>query len=357
MRKSCVVLDHSYPCNIVSLQAIRESNARIETILPSGLVAVFVGATVQAALGRQRSGTSSSRRTTHVSTSSDAAKMKANAIQIELNKINSEGEYHYLKYDASLLGNAGEACQHIQGRESAINLLFLTSGTLISGKQTEEGLNYPAGLVYYCRTCFIVNLLPQLRRASTLRHVVTVFVGGKEGKILTEDPQANHVGILSSRGHITSMITLALNALAKQAPDVSFIHVRPSFVKTSLSRALTGIGPAIAKVLFNPLITYLQVPIDEMGERQTHLITSARSPPCHSEQKDANGVALSKGADVAVAVDGKIGGGVYSIDYQAEGTSQTVQEPIRNYIENNTAEEVWKHTEEEFVRVMGSLAL
>lgn len=202
-----------------------------------------------------------------------------------------------------------------------------------------------------------MNLLPQLRRASDLRRVVTVFAGGKEGKIFTEDLQANHISVLSSRGHITSTITLALHTLAKQAPEVSFIHVYPGFVKTELSRELTGIGAAIGKILFKPVIAYLQIPIDETGERQTYLMTSARFPPCGRERRDADGVSLSKGVDVAVAVDGKVGGGVYSIDYQAEGTNEGTQEIIRNYIEDNTAEKIWKDTEEEYMRVTGSLAL
>ncbi|KAH8165535.1 hypothetical protein CIB48_g2693 [Xylaria polymorpha] len=310
---------------MVSLQAIRESNARIATSLPSGLVAVFVGATSGIGETTLRNLVKQTRKPRIYFLGRREAEGKL--IQAELEQINSEGEYHYLQYDVSLLKNVDEACRHIQARESAINLLFLTSGTLISGKHTDEGLNYHTALVYYCRTRFIVNLLPQLRRASDLRRVVTVFAGGKEGKIFTEDLQANHISVLSSRGHITSTITLALHTLAKQAPEVSFIHVYPGFVKTELSRELTGIGAAIGKILFKPVIAYLQIPIDETG------------------------------VDVAVAVDGKVGGGVYSIDYQAEGTNEGTQEIIRNYIEDNTAEKIWKDTEEEYMRVTGSLAL
>ncbi|KAI0468551.1 hypothetical protein F4859DRAFT_524466 [Xylaria cf. heliscus] len=340
---------------MASLQAIRDSNALIATSLPSGLVAVFVGATS----GIGETTLRNLVKQTHKPRIYFIGRRETEGkrIQAELEKINSEGKYHYLKYDVSLLKNVDEACRYIQSRESTINVLYLTSGTLISGKLTDEGLHYPTALAYYCRTRFIVNLLPQLRRAPNLRRVVTVLAGGKEGKIFTEDLPANHVSLIAFRGHITSMITLALNTLAKQAPEVSFIHVYPGFVNTDLSRELTGIGAAISKILFKPLIAYLQVPIDETGERQIYLITSARFPPGDREKRDADGVALADSIEVAVAVDGKVGGGVYSIDYQAEGTSQRVQELIRNYIEDNMAEKVWKHTEEEYMRVTGSLAL
>lgn len=211
--------------------------------------------------------------------------------------------------------------------------------------------------MYYCRTRFVVNLLPQLRRASGLRRVVTVAAGGKEGKIIMDDLQASRIGVLSFRGHAASMITLAFHTLAKQAPEVSFLHVYPGFVKTGLMRELKGISAAITWVLFKPAMAYLHTPIEETGERQAYFATSARFPPGGGEQRDADGVALGQGVAVAVGVDGKSGGGVYSIDYEAEGTTQRVQELIKGYIEDDTQNKVWKSTEEEYMRITGALAV
>ncbi|KAI1425153.1 hypothetical protein F5Y12DRAFT_395983 [Xylaria sp. FL1777] len=340
---------------MVSLQAIRESNSRIASCLPSGLVAVFIGATSGIGETTLRNFVQRAHRPRIYFVG--RRETEGSRVQAELEKINPEGEYHYLKYDVSLLKNVDEACRHIQTRESAINLLFLTSGTLISGKQTDEGLNYPSALMYYCRTRFIINLLPQLRQASGLRRVITVLAGGKKGKINTDDFQADHLGVLSFRGHVTSMITLALTTLAKQAPEVSFIHVYPGFVKTTLSRELSGIGPFIFNLLLKPIMAYLHIPIDETGERQIYFATSARFPPLDDGRRDADGVALGRGIDVAVGVDGKVSGGVYSIDYEAEGTSERVQELMRHYIDDNTAEKIWNHTEKEYVRVTGTLSL
>ncbi|KAI1379201.1 hypothetical protein F4677DRAFT_410912 [Hypoxylon crocopeplum] len=236
----------------------------------------------------------------------------------------------------------------------SIYFTYLSSGTLISGKQTDEALNYPTALVYYSRTRFIVNLLPQLRQAASLRRVITVAAGGKEGAVSVADLQASKLNGFTFRAHVTSMITLSLEAIAKQAPEVSFIHVYPGFVKTGLSRELTGIGPAIAKIVFKPLMAIMHIPIDETGERQTYFATSARFPP---RSEGADGVALGGGIDKAVGADGQPGGGVYSIDYEAEGTSERVQALMKSLSEDGTAEKIWKHTEEEFVRITGSPAL
>lgn len=118
---------------MVSLEAIRESNARIASDVPAGLVAVFVGATSgigEAAL-RQLVKRARAPRVYFLGRRESEGKR----IQAELEEINPKGEYHYLKYDVSLLKNVDEACLYLQSKEPAINLLFLSSGTLITGKR------------------------------------------------------------------------------------------------------------------------------------------------------------------------------------------------------------------------------
>lgn len=207
-------------------------------------------------------------------------------------------------------------------------------------------------LMYYARTRFIVNLLPQVKKAESLRRVVTVAAGGKEGPVFPADFQANNLSMLSFRPHATSMVTLSLLAIAKSAPEVSFVHVYPGFVKTGMSRELTGIVPAITKVLLAPVMAMLQIPIEETGERQLYIATTARFPP----RSSADGIFLGLGpnAQVAVGADGQCGGGVYSIDYEAEGTSQRVRDVLEQLVQGGAAEKVWSHTEEEFERITGS---
>lgn len=210
-------------------------------------------------------------------------------------------------------------------------------------------------LAYYSRARFIVNLLPQLRKAPSLRRVVTVGAGTKEGTIFRDDFQANTLGVLSFRGHLTSMITLSLDAVARQAPEVSFVHDYPGFVKTGLSRELTGVAASVSKVVFAPLMAVLQIPIEETGERQLYLATSARFPP--RDGGGAEGVALREGVTASTGFDGTPAGGIYSVDYEAEGPGQKVEETLQNYKKNNMGDKVWNHTEEEFVRITGKPAI
>lgn len=208
-------------------------------------------------------------------------------------------------------------------------------------------------LMYYARTRFIANLLPQLKQAKSLRRVVTVGAGGKEGPVIPSDWQAQNMGVLSFRPHAASMTTLSLLAVAKQeAPEVSFIHVYPGFVKTGMSRELTGIVPAITKILFAPVMALLQIPIEETGERQLYFATSAQFPP--GESQEADGVTLGEGVHTATSAGGTPGGGVYSINYEGEGTSRKVCDILTHLLEDGTADKLSKHTEGEFVRITGS---
>lgn len=169
------------------------------------------------------------------------------------------------------------------------------------------------------------------------------------------------------RGHLTSMITLSLATIAARVPgadEVSFVHDYPGFVKTGLSRELKGFGPAVMKVLFAPVMALLQIPIEETGERQLYLATSARFPPYrHGENGDGDGVRppvteedakVGKGVGIG-AVDGKLGGGVYSVDYEAEGSSVRTREVLTKLTEQGVADLIWEHTQKEFLRITGSL--
>jgi len=58
----------------------------------------------------------------------------ADRIVDECQKLNPSGEYIFIPADISLIQNVDEVCKEIQGKEKYINLLFLTQGTLSTGK-------------------------------------------------------------------------------------------------------------------------------------------------------------------------------------------------------------------------------
>jgi NADP-dependent 3-hydroxy acid dehydrogenase YdfG len=113
---------------MVSLQAVQSSNSRIASTFPSGLVAVFVGAT--AGIGEysllEFAHYAPKSRIYFVGRSEEAgARVKA-----ECDKLNPQGSCTFIKSDVSLIKNVDEVCREIKSKEKAINLLFQTQGTL-----------------------------------------------------------------------------------------------------------------------------------------------------------------------------------------------------------------------------------
>ncbi|MCJ1398438.1 hypothetical protein MMC11_001636 [Xylographa trunciseda] len=342
---------------MVSLTDVQASNSSISSSLPAGLVAVFVGAT--SGIGEytllQFAKHARQPRVYFVGRSQEAA----DRITSECKALNPEGQFIFLKADTSLLSNVDDVCRKIKSKEAVVNLLFLTTGTLRIGEKTAEDLHYSAALVTYSRSRFIVNLLPLIQRAPSLRRVVSVLCAGKEGPVDMTDLQGwKMTNLLAQRGAGASMVTMSLEALARKAPDVTFIHNFPGSVKSNLIRggepriiAVMGFVSKILGVFVNSF-----VPSVECGERHVFLATSAKYPAGKGGEA-VTGVPLPKGVAVARGVDGQSGSGVYSIDQNGESTGPKVEELLAGFRRDGSVEKVWQDTEAQFQRITGRDAI
>ena len=117
---------------MVSLHNVQSSNAKVSNTLPAGLVAVFVGATSgigEAAL-KEFARSSRSPRAYFIGRSQEAAAR----ITAECRQLNPEGEFIFIKSDVSLIRNVDDVCRQLRSKESTINLLFLSCGTIRYGE-------------------------------------------------------------------------------------------------------------------------------------------------------------------------------------------------------------------------------
>ncbi len=213
---------------------------------------------------------------------------------------------------------------------------------------------------------------------------MTVYGGTKEGALFASDFSgrslcaAHHSGSGSSttaaasvqvqlRAHTSSMMTLALESLALEAPDVSFVHSFPGFVRTSHGRNVraassssVGLLKAVMKVV-GPIVA---VPVAEAGERQLFFATSARFPARYvygagMDVADTAGVAPAPpaavgGGVVAKGTDARIGSGVYSVNFDGEAQAEKVEDAVQMLRDEDLVRRLWLHTVGEFVRVTGS---
>ena len=220
---------------------------------------------------------------------------------------------------------------------------------------TQEGLYYPTAVVYYSRIRFIANLLPLLQRAPALRRVVSVFAGTKEGPIRVDDFPQRHVPMRQQRGHLSSMTTLALESLALEAPDVSFVHDFPGSVKTDLGKDVRTAPIMLFRAYYRVIGPIVNLPYDEAGERQLFFATSARFPPRLCADGDATaGVPLPEGVGVAQGSDGLEGSGVYTISCDGEPLPQKARNVLQKLRRDDVTRKLWLHTEAEFTKATGT---
>lgn len=104
------------------------SNERIAATFPNGLVAVFVG------------GTSGVGEYTILKLAKYVVRPRvyivgrsqesADRIIKECKILNPDGEFHFIKSDISLLVNVDDVCGQIMKKETAINILFQSQGSM-----------------------------------------------------------------------------------------------------------------------------------------------------------------------------------------------------------------------------------
>lgn len=121
---------------MVALDTVQKSNAQIATTYPAGLVAVFAGAT--AGIGetslREFARHTSKPRIYIVGRSQEAC----DRLDADLKNVNPEGDYTFIRSDVSLLRNVDDVCRQIRDKESAINVLFISQGTLNFSKREKK---------------------------------------------------------------------------------------------------------------------------------------------------------------------------------------------------------------------------
>ncbi|KAF4956526.1 hypothetical protein FGADI_3805 [Fusarium gaditjirri] len=333
---------------MVSLSQVQQVNASAASKLPVGLVAVFAGATAgigETALKAFAKHTAQPK-IYYIGRSQEAG----DRLQNELKELNSKGEYVFIKKDMSLLKNVDEVCRDIKSKERVLNVLFLSQGTLRI--DTDEGLPLVTGLTIYSRNRLAVNLLPLLKKAPSLRRVISVMAGTHEGKLFSDDIAARNIpftSIHNSRGHMCSALTLSLEALARQAPEVSFIHNFPGSVDTNLIRSGDGFMMQAMKYWFKVSMTVRRqwLPKEECGERHAWLCLTGRYP---DKQGSENGI---KEEEVAVGTDGNKGSGVYSVDWDGQSASGEVVKLLDGFKREGFVEKIWMDQEREFVRITG----
>jgi hypothetical protein len=115
---------------MVQLSQVIASNRRIPSGFPNGLVAVFVGGTSgvgEYTLKALAQYVGKIKLRVYIVGRSEEA---ASRIIKECKQLSSSGDYNFIAADVSLLKSVDEVCRQIQSKETAINILFETQGSM-----------------------------------------------------------------------------------------------------------------------------------------------------------------------------------------------------------------------------------
>ncbi|KAL5003031.1 hypothetical protein BDV10DRAFT_155430 [Aspergillus recurvatus] len=328
---------------MVFLQDILSHNKNIASSFPAGLVALFVGATSGIGAATLKAFAQHTRRPRayFVGRSQSAAAV----VVKECKALNPDGEYIFIPADVSVLRVVDEVCGQIMSRETQLNILFLSQGVAsLDRTKTPEGLHLLTALTHYSRLRFIMQLMPLVQRASPLRRIVTVGAAGFEGTIDTSDFEALCVPAAQVRGHVATLMTLGMEAVARHASSVAFIHDYPGTVDTPLTRRVMSQTGSASVDWMDPT---------ESGERHIYLLTSARYPGRDEGIRltQSDGDRGASDLEVVCGTNGGIGSGVYAVGSDGECVSTETLGFVGALRKDGMVDLVWEHTVGEFERI------
>ncbi|KAK6356722.1 hypothetical protein TWF718_001064 [Orbilia javanica] len=268
---------------MVAIDAIKSSNAAIKAKLPTGLVALFIGAT--SGIGeytlRNFYQTAPSPRVYFVGRS----QASADRIIADLKPLNPNGHLEFIQADVSLIRNVDDLSSKFLEKEKELNVLVMSQGFLTNAGRVEtaEGLDTKLALNYFSRARFIQNLLPSLSAAATsspfgARVLSVLSAGNGEGQLDFDDFELKRTFSLRNAGLMATTSNSALvRYLAREHPDISFIHAFPGGVDTNIIQAADF--PSFVKLtarLLTPLARPWMITKEESGQRHFYLTTNEK---------------------------------------------------------------------------------
>ncbi|KAI5288578.1 hypothetical protein KEM54_005101 [Ascosphaera aggregata] len=334
---------------MTSLATIRAHNATLRNRLGPGLVAVFAG-------GTSGIGESTARELVR---NVDAPKIyiigrnqtEATRIINDFKRLSPGGHYQFIAGDLAKLREVDRVCEKIKAQEKQINLLVLSQGILRPGgpNYVGEGLDMKMSLHYYSRMRMIFNLLPQLKTAAEstnndgLARVISCLAAGRENEKLDyDDLTLKHgFGILPAEAHACTMTTMAMERLAVEYPQVSFVHKFPGIVRTNILRSLHPVLRYGGAAMMATVGRLFMTDPTESGERFLYTATSNRYPP-----KDLSMKVKPEDGEVEIGTNGERGSGAYPLLWNDKRGMN--EKAMKKHRENGGIEKVWNHTTEVF---------
>eukprot|EP01103_Thecamoeba_quadrilineata_P006150 TRINITY_DN15875_c0_g1_i1.p1 TRINITY_DN15875_c0_g1~~TRINITY_DN15875_c0_g1_i1.p1 ORF type:complete len:304 (+),score=47.55 TRINITY_DN15875_c0_g1_i1:74-985(+) len=191
---------------------------------------------------------------------------------------NSPSSSHeFVPCDVSLMRNVRKFGEEIKKKTSKLNLLVISAGFLSTNgrDETEEGIDKKLACNFYSRFLLIKELLPLLENAAKEgeeARVLTVLAAGKEGPIFKDDLDLKqNFSLMNAANVATTYNSLMIEEYSNRHPNVSFMHIYPGYVNTSITDSL----PWYLRIGANVASVFATSPEDS-GEVMCYVLTDSK---------------------------------------------------------------------------------
>nr|WNS47934.1 FunD [Talaromyces coalescens] len=318
---------------------------------PSGLIALFVGATSGIGLSTLR--TLAERLPGSRLYVVGRSKERFASELSRLERLNDCTEIIFIEAEIALLKNTNKIVKFLSNRESKLDLLYMSPGSSKANfleEDTDEGLDICMSLSYYTRIHLVQGLIALLLSSPNPR-VLSVLAGGHEKYLFTTDGDLGlrnpgNYDAIRAVDQLTTLHSLAFAHLASLNPKISFLHVHPGWVATGFLSNLLGSGGMTGRLLeivVSPLYRLIAITVEESGARQAFHATSAMYPSrelIRTAQFDVN----------SCAVCHTMHSGFYLVG--PNGDTASANSFLAQLLDDGWANKVWKYTENVFQGVL-----
>jgi hypothetical protein len=216
---------------------------------------------------------------------------------------------------------------------------YSTNGT---GEDTTEGLIVSHSLDHYSRILFIQHLLPLLKASTTQGRVVSVLAGGTETTNMDLDnlnfEKPGSFSWIKCRFYTVNMLSMAMERLAEDNKDVTFIHAYPGLVNTgNLNRGWRGrwLFQLFMNIVLAPFFLLWSYTIEQSRERMLFLVTSAKY--------GGHGVPLQDGVPTGLTTLGEEAGSLFLVKHNC---ATTANEKTLTTLRKEAKGRIWATTTE-----------
>eukprot|EP00899_Mesostigma_viride_P024572 jgi/Mesvir1/529/Mv11390-RA.1 len=158
----------------------------------------------------------------------------------EMREVFPEGKHRFIKLDAAEIRNVEKFSEEFRKEYTSLHYLVITHGiaTMQGRTETREGIDVKLALHYYSRVSMIRCLLPLLQATAGAGEdvrVLSVLSGGVHKPYTNwADLELRSSYSLVNAAHAAGFYNdLALDQLARDNPQLTFIHAAPGAVRTN----------------------------------------------------------------------------------------------------------------------------